>query len=135
MKQLTIKDIRNLNPCYDPNKYLPEDWTGTVVDILNIEECSATDRIWVAVRLIPRFIVEAFAIDCAVRSAAAAAAGTAAFGAAYAAGAAAFGAAAFGADYAAGAAAVGAAVVGADYAARQQERENQIDALLMLCED
>ncbi len=25
MKQITIADIRSFNPCYDPNKYLPEE--------------------------------------------------------------------------------------------------------------
>ena len=50
MQQLTINDIRKFNPCYDPAKYLPEDWTGTALDILNINECPANDRIWVVCR-------------------------------------------------------------------------------------
>jgi hypothetical protein len=28
MKTFTINDIRNWGPCYDPNRYLPEDWQG-----------------------------------------------------------------------------------------------------------
>jgi hypothetical protein len=47
-----LEDIRKLNPCYDPNRYLPEDWQGTVADILRLEACPEKDRIWVAVRLI-----------------------------------------------------------------------------------
>jgi hypothetical protein len=112
MDKITIKDIRALEPCYDPSKYLSENWTGTVEDILLLEECPAEDRIWVAVRLVPRFIAECFAIDCATRTDCADA--YAAYAAAYAA---------------------KAADAYAAYAdALKQERENQINALLMLLE-
>lgn len=50
MKQLTIQDIRDLNPCYSPNKFLPEDWSGDIMDILKLEQVPAKDRIWVVVR-------------------------------------------------------------------------------------
>ena len=43
----TINDIRNLEPCYDPAKYLPEDWTGAALDILNVDDCPAQDRLFV----------------------------------------------------------------------------------------
>ena len=33
LKQITIDDIRSFEPCYDPARYLPEDWTGTALDI------------------------------------------------------------------------------------------------------
>lgn len=47
LNKKTIQDIRNLNPCYDPSKYLSEDWHGTALDILRLEECPIEDRIWV----------------------------------------------------------------------------------------
>ena len=47
MKTHTIEDIRKLKPCYDPAKYLPEDWTGTALDILNVVAAPAKDRLWV----------------------------------------------------------------------------------------
>ena len=50
MEQFTIKDLRKLSPCYDPTKYLPEDWQGTVLDILNVTCCPAEDRLWVVLR-------------------------------------------------------------------------------------
>ena len=43
----TIQDIREMDPCYDPMQYLPEDWTGTALDILNVEDAPAQDRLWV----------------------------------------------------------------------------------------
>jgi len=50
MKKITLQEIRDLSPCYDPSKYLPENWEGTVIDILNVEQCPATDRFWVVLR-------------------------------------------------------------------------------------
>ena len=50
MKTHTIEDIRKLKPCYDPAKYLPEDWTGTALDILNVVAAPAGDRIWVVLK-------------------------------------------------------------------------------------
>jgi hypothetical protein len=44
----TIDDIRGFGPCYDPSRYLAEDWTGTALDVLDVTDCPAADRIWVA---------------------------------------------------------------------------------------
>ena len=43
----TIDDIRGFGPCYDPSRYLAEDWTGTALDVLDVKDCPAADRIWV----------------------------------------------------------------------------------------
>lgn len=51
MKSLTIDDIRRLKPCYNPSKYLEEDFNGTIVDILNNEEIPYMDRVWVTIKL------------------------------------------------------------------------------------
>ena len=50
-----IDDIRNFRPrpCYDPSRYLPEDWTGTALDVLDVKDCPAADRIWVALGMMP----------------------------------------------------------------------------------
>ncbi len=50
MKTFTIKDIRSWKPCYDPNKYLPEDFKGNALDILNHKEIPIADKIWVVCR-------------------------------------------------------------------------------------
>ena len=67
MKTFTIADIRSWDPCYDPNKHLPEDWTGTVLDILNHETVSPQDKLWVVCRedLIDAKTLRLFAVWCA----------------------------------------------------------------------
>ena len=50
MQQFTIEDLRKFSPCYDPTKYLPENWKGTVIDILNVTDCPTEDRLWVVLR-------------------------------------------------------------------------------------
>ncbi len=46
-ERMTIEDIREHDPCYDPIQFLPENWTGTALDILQIDDCPAEDRLWV----------------------------------------------------------------------------------------
>ncbi len=67
MKQITLQQIRDLSPCYDPKKYLPENWAGTVIDILNVEDCPANDRLWVVLRedFIDAKKLRLFAVWCA----------------------------------------------------------------------
>lgn len=48
LQVITVKDIRALGPCYDPDRYLDEDWQGTVLDVLAFSACPAWDRLWVA---------------------------------------------------------------------------------------
>ena len=50
MVKITIKEIRALGCCYDPSKYLPENWTGTALDIINMSEVPPRDRLWVLCR-------------------------------------------------------------------------------------
>jgi hypothetical protein len=63
--ELTLADIRALEPCYDPAKYLPEDWRGSVADILRVNECPPQDRIWVASQFIDDKTARLFAVWCA----------------------------------------------------------------------
>lgn len=45
---ITIADIRDIGPCYNPSKYLKEDWNGSIQDILRMKNVPADDRLWVA---------------------------------------------------------------------------------------
>lgn len=67
MKTLTIADIRNLRPCYDPIKFLPETWSGTIIDILDIKECSFEDRLWVILNteFVSDKLMRLFSVWCA----------------------------------------------------------------------
>ena len=66
MKTFTIADIRSWTPCYDPSKHLPENWSGTVLDILNHETVSPQDKLWVVCRedLIDAKTLRLFAVWC-----------------------------------------------------------------------
>lgn len=50
LKKFTIEDIRSSNPCYDPSKYLKENFKGSAIDILNNEYIPFEDRLWVILR-------------------------------------------------------------------------------------
>ena len=67
LKTVTIEDIESWEPCYSPMKYLPEDWTGTAIDILKVTDCPPPDRLWVVCRdeLIDEKTVRLFAVWCA----------------------------------------------------------------------
>lgn len=64
---LTIEDIRDWQPCYDPNKYLAEDWSGTLLDILDDKRIPFEDRLWVIMRtsLVSEKLMRLFAVWCA----------------------------------------------------------------------
>lgn len=66
MKTFTIEDIRSWKPCYDPNKYLPYDWSGTSIDILNKDIIPFQDRLWVVLRkeLVSETTARLFAVWC-----------------------------------------------------------------------
>ncbi len=70
MKIVTIDDIRAFRPkpCYDPGRYLADDWSGTALDILAVEECPAEDRLWVVLRTqcVEQSLLNAFARWCAL---------------------------------------------------------------------
>ena len=110
--------IAALEPCKDRHdNWIAhyKDFDGDILDFLELENITATDKVWVSVRVMPRFLVEVFAIDCAFYDADAADAAAAA------------------ADADAAYAAADAAAYAA-YAAlyADAERENQVDALIML---
>ena len=61
----TLKNIRDLNPCYDPIRYLPEDWTGDVVDILEHPDIPPIDKLWVVEHWLDDRTLRLFAVWCA----------------------------------------------------------------------
>lgn len=67
MKKITIPMIRSWGPCYDPNRYLPENFKGTVLDILDNKEIPFEDRLWVILRndLVSEKFMRIFAVWCA----------------------------------------------------------------------
>lgn len=66
-KTFTINDIRSWQPCYDPARHLPENWSGTVADILRHDTIPPKDKIWVVCReeLIDAKTLRLFAVWCA----------------------------------------------------------------------
>ena len=67
LKTFTIADIRSWNHCYDFAKHLPEDWSGTALDILRLDKVSPEDKFWVVCReeLIDAKTLRLFAVWCA----------------------------------------------------------------------
>lgn len=67
LKYFGIKDILRWGPCYDPTRYLPETWRGTVIDILKLEQVPPEDRLWVVLRedLLSAKTLHLFAVWCA----------------------------------------------------------------------
>lgn len=63
--RITIQDIRELRPCYDPACYLPEGWEGTIADILRVTACPPADRLWVAAQFLNARTARLFAVWCA----------------------------------------------------------------------
>ena len=67
MLKFTIHDVRKLKPCYDPNKWLAEDWSGTIVDLLDDKRITFPDRLWVILRtdFVSEKLMRLFAVWCA----------------------------------------------------------------------
>ena len=45
--RITYQDIKDLEPCYDPVKYIPKTWEGTLQDVLDLQDVPVNDRLWV----------------------------------------------------------------------------------------
>jgi hypothetical protein len=67
LRYFDIKYLRSIDPCYDPSRYLKEDFRGTVLTILNNSEIPAVDRLWVVLRtdLVSEKLIRLFAVWCA----------------------------------------------------------------------
>lgn len=61
--------LEELKPCEDRYKNWLDHyggWSGDITEFLKLENITYTDKMWAALRLAPRFVVEVFAIDCAL---------------------------------------------------------------------
>jgi hypothetical protein len=70
MKLFTIQDIRSFRPCYDPSRHLPEDWSGTALDLLEHPTIPDVDKVWLMRQ--PGVMTDKglrlFAVNCARRA-------------------------------------------------------------------
>ena len=68
MKRITVEMVRLWEPCYDPTDVVPEDWTGTALDVLNLP-ISADDRLWVVLHeeILSEATLREFARWCALQ--------------------------------------------------------------------
>jgi hypothetical protein len=119
---INTEEIAKFKPCDDRfNNWKANytDFNGDVLEFLELDKITHHDKIWVAVRVLPRFLAEIFAIDCAVRASEYDANATTTA-----------------ADAAADAVAYVAYIAAAAYAAAdaEQEQELQIEALKYLIE-
>lgn len=60
LNTLKLSDIRYLSPNVDLACCLPEDWKGTVVDILQSERIHEEDRVYIALQIVDPRIATAF---------------------------------------------------------------------------
>ena len=67
MKTFTFTDIQIRDPNYDIGEYLPENWSGTALDILRLDTVPPGDRLWVVLRseIIDDKTMRLFAVWCA----------------------------------------------------------------------
>ena len=67
MKPITIDLINSWIPCYPAESKLPAGWTGTAIDILNLQNISVEDKLWVVCRedVIDARTLRLFAVWCA----------------------------------------------------------------------
>lgn len=68
MKTYSLADIDALEPCTNPREFVAEDWSGTLLDILNVEKVKPDDRIWVVTQLLEDKTRRRFAMWCACES-------------------------------------------------------------------
>lgn len=71
--KINTRVIKALNPCKDRFKNWRKHYDSFNRDILEflcLENITSADKVWVAIRVLPRNIVEIFAINCAFSTAA-----------------------------------------------------------------
>ena len=66
--KITVEMVRSWKPYYSFADVVPEDWTGTALDVLNLP-ISAEDRLWVVLReaVLPKETLREFARWCALQ--------------------------------------------------------------------
>ena len=48
--KITYAQIKALDPCYDPSKFIPVDYEGTLIDILKMTNVPVKERLWIVVQ-------------------------------------------------------------------------------------
>jgi len=62
METLNCQFFRNKNACYDPADVLGDNWTGTIIDIMNHEKVPSKDKIWAACHVMTDKQLRLFAV-------------------------------------------------------------------------
>lgn len=70
LKIWTIPELNSLGSCYCPSRYLPSDWSGTVLDILDTEAAPAWDRMHLVRRTLTNEQCRELALNVALQAAA-----------------------------------------------------------------
>ncbi len=68
---VTTKKVAALNPCtpsFDNFKAEYPNFKGSIEKFLDLDRISHSDKLWVTLRLVPRIVLEIFAVDCAVKA-------------------------------------------------------------------
>jgi hypothetical protein len=67
---LTYQQIVGMGPCaaHHPDKYIPKTWEGTVIDLMDLPNVAATEKLWVLWRVLDERLLRFFAADCADRA-------------------------------------------------------------------
>ena len=62
---ITVQEINEFNPCYPAESKLGDDWSGTLIDILKMDNVSPEDKIWAVSLFAGDKINRLFAVHCA----------------------------------------------------------------------
>lgn len=65
---VTCSTIREANPCYDPSRYISEDYSQPLQVLLADSLIPAKDRVWVATKILDSKGLRIFALFCARRA-------------------------------------------------------------------
>ena len=62
---VNLEDLRKLGPCYEPSTKLGDNWSGTLLDILEDVRIPNNDKIWAVTKLLDDKTARLFAVYCA----------------------------------------------------------------------
>jgi hypothetical protein len=63
--KITIEEIKEFKPCYEPETKLGEKWSGTLIDILKMKDVSPEDKFWAVSWFAGDKVNRMFAVYCA----------------------------------------------------------------------
>jgi hypothetical protein len=68
---VTTKKVAALKPCasrFDNFKAEYPNFKGSIEEFLDLDRINYHDKLWVTLRLVPRIVLEIFAVDCAAKT-------------------------------------------------------------------